>query len=81
MIGETKASHSTTHHTNGQNAAKSGGRNGIRQRPILPSRLQLSTFGAERLNFCVRDENRWFPFAIVTGMVEGFKAPSQLLSE
>ena len=40
----------------------------IRQRPILPGRLQPSTFGAERLNFCVRDENRWFPFAIVTGI-------------
>ena len=26
----------------------------IRQRPILPGRLQPSTFGAERLNFCVR---------------------------
>ena len=40
----------------------------IRQRPTLPGRLQPSTIGAERLNFCVRDGNRWIPFAIVTGM-------------
>ena len=41
-----------------------------RQRPILPGRLQPSTFSAEGLNFCVRNVNRWNPFAIVTGMVE-----------
>ena len=40
---------------------------GIRQRPTLPGRLQPSTIGAERLNFCVRYGNRWIPFAIVTG--------------
>ena len=40
---------------------------GIRQRPTLPGRLQPSTIGAERLNFCVRHGNRWIPFAIVTG--------------
>ena len=40
---------------------------GIRQRPTLPDRLQPSTIGAERLNFCVRYGNRWIPFAIVTG--------------
>ena len=40
----------------------------IRQRPTLPGRLQPSTIGAVRLNFCVRDENRWFPYAIVTGI-------------
>ena len=42
---------------------------GIRQRPTLPGRLQPSTIGAERLNFCVRYGNRWIPFAIVTGML------------
>ena len=41
-----------------------------RQRPILPGRFQPSTFGAKRLNFCVRNGNRWVPLAIVTGMVE-----------
>ena len=40
---------------------------GIRQRPILPGRVQPSTFGAEGLNFCVRYGNRWDPFAIATG--------------
>ena len=42
---------------------------GIRQRPTLPGRLQPSTIGAERLNFCVRYGNRWIPFAIVTGIL------------
>ena len=42
---------------------------GIRQRPTLPGRLQPSTIGAERLNFCVRYGNRWDPFAIVTGIL------------
>ena len=41
---------------------------GLRQRPTLPGRLQPSTIGAERLNFCVRDGNRWIPFAIATGI-------------
>ena len=40
----------------------------IRQLPILPSRVQLSTFGVAELNFCVRNENRWILCAIVTGM-------------
>ena len=40
---------------------------GIRQRPILPGRHQPGTFGAEKLNFCVRDGNRWDLLAIVTG--------------
>ena len=30
-----------------------------RQLPILPGRLQPSTFGVWVLNFCVRDGNRW----------------------
>ena len=41
-----------------------------RQRLYLPGRVQPSTSSAEGLNFCVRDENRWIPFAIVTGIVE-----------
>ena len=41
---------------------------GIRQCPTLPGRLQPSTIGAERLNFCVRYGNRWDPFAITTGI-------------
>ena len=40
---------------------------GIRRRPTLPGRCQPSTIGAERLNFCVRDGNRWDPLAIATG--------------
>ena len=40
---------------------------GIRRRPTLPGRVQPSTIGAEGLNFCVRDGNRWDPFAIATG--------------
>ena len=41
--------------------------NGIRRRPTLPGRVQPSTIGAEGLNFCVRNGNRWDPFAIATG--------------
>ena len=51
-----------------------------RQRPILPGRLQPSTFSAEGLNFCVRNVYRWYPFAIVTGMVECPSVHSQLHS-
>ena len=43
---------------------------GFRQRPILPDRLQSSTFGTEGLNFCVRNGNRWDPFVITTGNCE-----------
>ena len=39
----------------------------IRRRPTLPGRFQPSTISALRLNFCVRDGNRWIPQAIVTG--------------
>ena len=39
----------------------------IRRRPTLPGRYQPSTIGAEGLNFCVRDGNRWIPLAIATG--------------
>ena len=55
---------------------------GIRQRSTLPGRLQPSTIDAEGLNFCVRDGNRWNPFAIVTGngiitKASGLKALAQ----
>ena len=40
---------------------------GIRRRPTLPGRFQPSTISVLRLNFCVRDGNRWDPQAIVTG--------------
>ncbi len=53
---------------------------GIRQRPTLPGRLQPSTIGAERLNFCVRYGNRWIPFAIATGMLSGFSYPENRTS-
>ena len=40
----------------------------IRQFPILPSGVPLSTFGVNELNFCVRNGNRWILVAIITGM-------------
>ena len=40
---------------------------GIRRRPTFPGRVQPSIIGAEELNFCVRDGNRWDLFAITTG--------------
>ena len=40
---------------------------GFRRRPTLPGRFQPSTISVLRLNFCVRDGNRWIPQAIVTG--------------
>lgn len=44
-------------------------RNIMWQRPILPAGHPASTFGALKLNFCVRNENRWILQAIVTTMV------------
>ena len=46
---------------------------GIRRRPTLPGRFQPSTISVLRLNFCVRDGNRWIPQAIVTGNWAGPK--------
>ena len=46
---------------------------GIRRRPILPGRRQPGTFGAEKLNFCVRDGNRWDLLAIITGNLSTFR--------
>ena len=40
---------------------------GIRQRLILPGRVQPSTFSTGELNFCVRDGNRWDLSVIATG--------------
>ena len=37
--------------------------------PILPGRLQPSTFGVYELNYCVRDGNRWTLIAIATESV------------
>ena len=45
--------------------------NEIRRRPTLPGRFQPSTISVLRLNFCVRDGNRWVPQAIVTGKERG----------
>ena len=36
------------------------------QLPILPARLQASTFGVYVLNCCVRYGNRWYHIALVT---------------
>ena len=40
---------------------------GIRQRLILPGRVQPSTFSTGELNFCVQDGNRWNLSVIATG--------------
>ena len=40
---------------------------GIRQRLILPGRVQPSTFSTGELNFCVRNGNRWNLSVIATG--------------
>ena len=40
---------------------------GNRQRPILPGRVQPSTFGTGELNYCVRYGNRWDLSVITTG--------------
>ncbi len=45
----------------------------MRQRPTLPGRLQPSTIGVLRLNFCVRNGNRWNPQAITTAKCERCK--------
>ena len=44
---------------------------GHRQRPILPGRVQPSTFGTGELNDCVRNGNRWDLSVIVTGNSSG----------
>ena len=41
----------------------------MQRRPIFPCRVRQSIFGANELNFCVRDGNRWDLAAIVTAMV------------
>lgn len=52
----------------------------IRRRHILPGRDQPSTFCAVGLNDCVRDENRWIPYAMVAEIGWTFLAHSQLHS-
>ena len=41
--------------------------------PIFPSSYPLSIVGADELNFCVRDGNRWTLIAINTNSVDGFQ--------
>ena len=43
-----------------------GNRKLCRHQPIFPGRFQPSIFGANELNFCVRDGNRWNLIAINT---------------
>ena len=38
-----------------------------RRLPIFTSRFQLTIFGTSKLNFCVRNGNRWFLTVIDTG--------------
>ena len=45
---------------------------GNRQRPILPGRVQPSTFGTGELNCCVRYGNRWDLSVITTGRFSGW---------
>ena len=51
----------------------------IRRRPTLPGRFQPSTISVLRLNFCVRDGNRWIPQAIVTGNMGLSRSPFRTL--
>ena len=51
----------------------------IRRRPTLPGRFQPSTISVLRLNFCVRDGNRWIPQAIVTGNLGFSRSPFRTL--
>ena len=51
----------------------------IRRRPTLPGRFQPSTISVLRLNFCVRDGNRWIPQAIVTGNIGFSRSPFRTL--
>ena len=45
-----------------------------RQLPILPARLQASTFGLYVLNCCVRYGNRWNHIGIITGLLRDFNS-------
>ena len=54
---------------------------GNRQRPAFPGGRPPSIIGADELNCCVREGNRWDLIAIVTGMAEGATAPSKLNKE
>ena len=53
---------------------------GIRQRLILPGRVQPSTFSTGELNFCVRDGNRWNLSVIATGNCGYFVSLSHTLT-
>ena len=53
---------------------------GHRQRPILPGRVQPSTFGTGELNYCVRNGNRWDLSVIVTGKLSGWPAVTRFPS-
>ena len=56
------------------------GQIGIRQRLILPGRVQPSTFSTGELNFCVRDGNRWILSVIATGNCGYFVSLSRTLT-
>ena len=53
---------------------------GIRQRLILPGRVQPSTFSTGELNCCVRDGNRWNLSVIATGNGSYFVSLSRTLT-
>ena len=48
--------------------------------PIFPGSRPPSIVGADELNFCVRDGNRWTLIAINTNYVDGFE-PSLYMSK
>ena len=53
----------------------------MRQRSTLPGRRQPSTIDVLRLNFCVRNGNRWNPQAITTAMgIILYRAPHRALT-
>ena len=74
-----KLSYSTGKNPTGKKRAKNHlvlrSSNGIRQRPNLPGRFQPGTVSVLRLNFCVRDGNRWVPQAIATGNLSRLRFP------
>ena len=74
-----KLSYSTGKNPTGKKRAKNRlvlrSSNGIRQRPNLPGRFQPGTVSVLRLNFCVRDGNRWVPQAIATGNLSRLRFP------
>ena len=70
MFNADSSRHRASHHHRTKARKKEALRlplRGNRQRPILPGRVQPSTFGTGELNYCVRYGNRWDLSVITTG--------------